>query len=284
MSESPLSFDVTVAEFQEKVLQKSLETPVLVDFWATWCGPCKQLMPLLEKLVGDYNGGFLLAKVDVDKEQQLAAYFGIRSVPTVVLVKGGQIVDGFPGALPEKQLREFLTSHQVLPLELIEEEPVEVAVDPREQVATLRAQIGADPDNADLKLELVTALLKTGASDEAAKLLDALPPKQSESDAAKRARSQLDFAKDLAGAPTPGELAQSLSQDDNDHRSRYLLGVHALLDNDPAEALESFLEIMRRSRAFGDDLGRKSLIKAFALIDDADLVSRTRKRMAAMIF
>ncbi|AVP96745.1 thioredoxin [Ahniella affigens] len=284
MSEALHSFDVTVAEFQDKVLKRSLETPVLVDFWATWCGPCKTLKPILEKLAADYNGAFELAKVDVDKEQQLAAYFGIRSVPTVMLVKDGQLVDGFPGALPEGQLREFLSSHQIVPLEAAEPEVVEVELDPHSLVATLRAQIAAEPDNADLKLELIGALLKIGESDEASRLLDALPPKQSESDLAKRARSQLEFARDLQGAPAPTELRKALASNENDHQSRYLLAVHDLLDNQAEGALEGFLEIMRRDRKFGDDQGRKSLIKAFALIEDADLVSRTRKRMAAMIF
>src|SRR5688572_3127442 len=110
-------FDATTAGFQAEVLDKSLETPVLVDFWATWCGPCKTLGPILEKLAADYHGAFRLAKVDVDKEQQLAAYFQIRSVPTVMLVKDGQLVDGFPGALPEGQLREFLSHHGIVPNE-----------------------------------------------------------------------------------------------------------------------------------------------------------------------
>ena len=101
----PHVFDATAATFEDTVIRKSLETPVLVDFWATWCGPCKTLGPILEKLAADYHGAFALAKVDVDKEQELAAAFQIRSVPTVMLVKDGQLVDGFPGALPEGQLR-----------------------------------------------------------------------------------------------------------------------------------------------------------------------------------
>ena len=99
MSELPHVFDATTETFETEVLQKSMQTPVLVDFWATWCGPCKTLGPMLEKLAGEFNGSFLLAKVDVDKEQEIAAAFQIRSVPTVFLVKGGQIVDGFPGAV-----------------------------------------------------------------------------------------------------------------------------------------------------------------------------------------
>ncbi|RBC43630.1 thioredoxin, partial [Xanthomonas oryzae] len=117
MSDKPHVFDATTDTFETEVLHKSLTTPVLVDFWAVWCGPCKSLTPILEKLAGEYNGAFELGKVDVDKEQQIAAAFQIRSVPTVFLVKGGEIVDGFPGAMPEGQVREFLTQHGVLPAE-----------------------------------------------------------------------------------------------------------------------------------------------------------------------
>ena len=167
MTETTYVFDATTATFEAEVLQKSLQTPVLVDFWATWCGPCKTLGPMLEKLAAEYNGAFELAKVDVDAEQQIAAAFQIRSVPTVFLVKGGQIVDGFPGAVPEGQLREFLTQHGVVPLEAApdEEEALEAPpLDPQAQVDVLRAAIAAEPDKEELKLDLALALLQTGAT------------------------------------------------------------------------------------------------------------------------
>ncbi len=109
--------DVTDATFQTAVIDRSATVPVIVDLWAEWCGPCKTLGPILEKLAGEYNGAFVLAKVDVDKEQELGAAFQVRSIPTVFLVRDGQILDGFQGALPEGQVREFLTHHGIAPAE-----------------------------------------------------------------------------------------------------------------------------------------------------------------------
>jgi putative thioredoxin len=174
----PHVFDATAANFEADVLQKSLETPVLVDFWAEWCGPCKTLGPILEKLAGEYNGAFVLAKVDVDKEQELGAAFQVRSIPTVFLVKGGQLVDGFPGALPEGQLREFLKHHGIEPAAAPEQEAPEteaVPLDPHAEVVRLRSEVAAHPGDDNLKLDLALALLKTGAAREAEQLLDALP-------------------------------------------------------------------------------------------------------------
>ena len=172
---NPHVFDATAARFEEEVIRRSMETPVLVDFWAEWCGPCKTLGPLLEKLAADYHGAFVLAKVDVDKEQELAAAFQIRSVPTVMLVKDGQLVDGFPGALPEGQLREFLTHHGIEPAgaPAEEEAAAEAApLDPHQEVVRLRKAVEAEPDKDEHKLDLALALLQTGAAAEAEQLLD----------------------------------------------------------------------------------------------------------------
>ena len=163
MSDQLHVFDATTETFEAEVLQKSMQTPVLVDFWATWCGPCKTLGPILEKLAGEYNGAFRLAKVDVDKEQEIGAAFQIRSVPTVFLVKGGQIVDGFPGAVPEGQLREFLKQHGIEPGAAANDEETaagEIApLDPHAEVVALRKAIEGEPDKAELKLDLALALL-----------------------------------------------------------------------------------------------------------------------------
>jgi len=285
MSDLPHVFEATTETFEADVLQKSLQTPVLVDFWATWCGPCKSLGPILEKLAGEYNGAFELAKVDVDKEQQIAAAFQIRSVPTVFLIKDGQIVDGFPGAMPEGQLREFLTQHGVMPAEAsTDAEPEALPLDPQAEVAALRQAIVAEPNKAELKLDLALALLKTGAAEEAGQLLDALPANLSTDDRAVRARARLDFGNALKDAPAAATLAQRVQADGNDLEARYQLGVHHLLGGEDEAALEQFIEMLRIDRGFRDSLPKKTLIDAFRVIEDEDLVGRYRRRMSSLLF
>ncbi|MFX1723489.1 thioredoxin [Stenotrophomonas sp. AS1] len=287
MSDLPHVFDATTETFETEVLQKSLQTPVLVDFWATWCGPCKTLGPMLEKLAGEYHGAFELAKVDVDKEQQIAAAFQIRSVPTVFLVKGGQIVDGFPGAVPEGQLREFLTQHGVVPLEAApdEEEAVEAPpLDPQAQVDVLRAAIAAEPDKEELKLDLALALLQTGATAEATALIDALPANLSTDDRAVRARARLEFASALQEAPAAEMLDARIAANGDDLQARHLRGVQLLLSGQDAAALEQFLDMLRRDRTYDDGRPRKLLIDAFKVIEDEDLVGQYRRRMASLLF
>ena len=284
MSELPHVFDATTETFEAEVLRKSLEVPVLVDFWATWCGPCKTLGPILEKLAGEYNGAFLLAKVDVDKEQQIAAAFQIRSVPTVFLVKDGQLVDGFPGALPEGQLREFLASHGIQPAAAADAPVEEVPLDPQAQVAALREAVAAEPDKDELKLDLVLALLKTGDAAEAERLLDALPANLATDDRAVKARARLGFAAALKDAPAPDTLRAAIAANADDLRARHLLGVHALVAGDSEGALEQFLEMLKRDRAFEYGLARRSLIDAFRVIEDDALVSQYRRKMSSLLF
>ncbi|WP_374556929.1 thioredoxin [Thermomonas sp.] len=282
----PHVFDATAARFEEEVIRRSMETPVLVDFWATWCGPCKSLGPILEKLAADYHGAFVLAKVDVDKEQELAAAFQIRSVPTVMLVKGGQLVDGFPGALPEGQLREFLKHHGIEPAAAPEETAAPEAappVDPHAEVMRLRKAIEAAPDQDELKLDLALALLQTGGAVEAERLLDALPANLATDDRTVKARARLGFAALLQDAPPAETLAAAIAADPGDLRARHLLGVRQLVAGDAEAGLAQFIEMLRRDRAYGDGLARKSLIDAFRVVEDEDLVGRVRRQMSALL-
>ena len=279
-------FDATADNFETEVLQKSLQTPVLVDFWAEWCGPCKTLGPILEKLAADYHGAFRLAKVDVDKEPQLAGAFQVRSIPTVFLVKDGQLVDGFPGALPEGQLREFLTHHGIQPAEAIEEVPEAAAapLDPHAEVVRLRHESEAAPDNAELRLDLALALLRIGAAQEAEQLLDALPANLATDDRSVRARSRLGFAALLKDAPPAEVLEAAIASNPDDLRARHLLGALKLVDGDAEAGLEQFLEMLRRDKAYEDGLPRKTLIDAFRVVEDEDLVGRYRRKMSSLLF
>lgn len=283
---SPHVFDVTLERFEAEVLLKSKDVPVLVDFWATWCGPCKTLGPILEKLAAEYHGAFLLAKVDVDKEQQLAGYFQIRSVPTVMLLKGGQIVDGFPGALPEGQLKAFLAQHGISPAEPAAEETAAEAppVDPEAEVIRLRHAVADAPDDGALKLDLVLALPKVGAAAEAETLLDALPANLATDDRAVKARARLGFAALLKDAPPAVVLEQAIAANPDDLRARHLLGARCIVEGDSEAGLVHFLEMLKRNRAYEDGLPKKALIDAFRVVDDEDLVGVYRRKMATVLF
>ncbi len=286
MSSSPHVFDANAQNFETEVLQRSLQTPVLLDFWAEWCGPCKTLGPMLEALASEFGGAFLLAKVDVEAEQELGAAIQIRSIPTVVLVKNGQLVDGFQGALPDGQLREFLKHHGIEPAAAdaaIVEETAPPAADPLAEIARLREEIEAAPEADALKLDLAIALLKTGDAAEAERLLDALPANLSTDDRAVRARARLGFAALLKDAPPAETLQSMLAANDGDLRARHLLGVHAIVAGRSQEGLEHFLEMLRRDRAFEDGLPRKALIDAFRIIEDEDLVGQYRRKMSSLL-
>jgi putative thioredoxin len=285
---TPTIFDATEANFEAEVINASFDQPVLVDFWATWCEPCKTLGPLIEKVVGEYAGAVKLAKVDCDKEQQLAAVFGVRSIPTVVLVKGGQLVDGFTGALPEAQLREFLSRHVQASApgdEAVDEAIAPVSTEtPEQSIARIQQEIAAHPDNAELKLDLALAQMRAGNADAAEAELDALPANLAADDRARRLRGQLEFAHMLKDAPSEAELRARIARDPDDHAARDLLGLRLLLDGNAAAGFEELLEILKTDRDWNDGLARKHLVAAFNLIDDAELVGTYRRRMSSLLF
>ena len=252
--------------------------------------PCKTLGPILEKLAAEYNGAFRLAKIDVDAEQQLAGAFQVRSIPTVMLVKDGQLVDGFPGALPEGQLREFLKHHGIEPAPAIDDGGAAVddaapapPADPHAEVMRLRKAVEAAPDDATLRLDLALALLAAGNAHEATTLIDALPANLATDERTLRARARLAFVAEAKDAPPAEVLEAAIARDPGDLRARYLLGVRRLVDGDAEAGLQQFLEMLQRDRAFDDGLPRRALIDAFRTLDDAELVGRYRRRMSSLL-
>jgi putative thioredoxin len=204
-----------------------------------------------------------------------------------MLLKDGQIVDGFPGALPEGQLREFLKHHGIEAKPAAEEAPAEtatVAVDPHQEVLRLRAAVQAEPERDELKLDLALALLVAGNAAEAEKLLDALPANLATDERATKARTRLAFVALLKDAPPRQPLEAAIAADPSDLRARHLLGVRYLLEGEPEAGLQQFLEMLRRDRGYQDQLPKKSLIDAFRILDDADLVGTYRRKMASLLF
>jgi len=280
----PVVFDVDTQTFEADVLQASLTTPVLVDFWAPWCEPCKTLGPMLEKLAAEYNGAFRLGKVDVDQQQELAGMFGIKSIPTVVMVKDGQVLDGFAGALPEGQLREFLSRH-VQPLEAADGGLDDATPEtPEQALGRIQQAIAAEPDKAELKLDLALALLRVGQTAAAEAELAALPVNLATDARAVRLRSELDLAHALKDAPALAALQQRVQADGDDWEARDQLGVRLLLEGDVEAGLDQFLVILQKARDWNDGQAKKRLLAAFATLDDADVVGRYRRKMASLLF
>lgn len=288
MSEPALVFDATETNFEADVMQASLTTPVLVDFWAAWCEPCKTLGPILEKVVGSYNGAVKLAKIDTDAQMQLAAAFGIRSLPTVVLVKDGQMVDGFMGAVPESAVREFLQRH-VKPNEAddagdaIAAQPA-AAETPEQTIARLQQELAKNPDKGDIKLDLALAYMRAGLADSAQTELDALPANLAEDARAKRLRNQLEFSRTLKDAPDEASLRARIEKNPADHEAHDLLGARLLAQGETAAGLDEFLTILRTQRDWNDGQAKKRLIAAFGIIDDEELVGTYRRKMASLLF
>ena len=286
MNDSAYVHDADAASFQTSVIDASHRVPVLVDFWAEWCGPCRALAPILTKLADEYRGRFLLVKVDTDREQELARRFAIRSLPTVKLFKDGSIVDEFMGVQPESRIRALLERH-------VSRESDEA----REQAASLRRQgqlaqartlleeaRSADPENQRIAPDLVNVLIEQGELEAADELLRSLTANVQASDEIQKVRARLLFAQTAAEAPAPEELARLVASDPRDCRSRYQLGALHVVRGEYEAALEQFIEVLRVDRSFRDDAGRRALLSVFEILgSDHPLVGRYRARLSSLL-
>lgn len=284
MADSPHIFNATQDNFETDVLEASFQTPVLVDFWAPWCAPCKQLMPTLDRIVREANGGLKLAKVNTDEEAAVAGSFGIRSLPTVVLFKDGRPVDGFMGAQPEGAIRAMLAKHVSAAPPEPEPEPDLDAEDLSAVIGALQAAIKADPKKQELKAELADALLRAGLIDEAVALLNQLPSELQDHELSRRARARLGFILAVEHAPANAELQAAIDADPHNLSARYQLGTRLLLAQQYAAGMDQFLAILKADRKFQDDLGRRALLDAFRILPDADLIGDYRRRMTSLLF
>jgi putative thioredoxin len=287
MADSPYIVTLTAANFESVVIEGSFDRPVLVDFWADWCAPCRMLMPILAKLAEDYRGRFILAKLNTEEERALAGQFGIRSLPTVQLFKDGQPVDQFMGALPEAQVREFLERH--LPRasdDLVDQALGMIAAGDVEGAERLIERARAeDPESARIALAELHLTAARGDLDEAQTRLDRLPIELSDDPEVRALRGQLRFASALADAPSVAELEARLSADPKDSEACYQLAGHRVLEGDYQGALELLLELVKRDRSYGEDAARKGMLAVFDLLGGAgELVTQYRARMMNALY
>jgi putative thioredoxin len=287
MANSPYVIDVTAQDFYQLVLEGSHERPVLVDFWADWCAPCRSLAPVLEQLADRMRGKLLVAKVNTEEQQELAAQFGIRSLPTVKLFRNGQPVDEFMGALPESEVRAFVEKH--LPREsdgLLQRAEALLAQGEDVQAADLVAQAAAmDPENSRVRIAQAQLKALQGELDEAEQLLNGLPLDEQGQPEVQSLRAQLTFAAALGDAPDVAVLEQRLAADPGDSEARYQLAAYRVMGGHYEAALEELLTLLKRDRGYGDDAARKAMVQIFELLGGSgELVSRYRGKMISALY
>ncbi len=279
--------DVSQADFQEQVVEASFRQPVVIDFWAPWCAPCKVLKPILEKLADEYLGKFKLAKVNSDENPEIAARYAVRGIPAVKAMVDGKVVNEFTGALPESAVRDWLDKIIPSPAEELRREAQRLAdtddLDGALQKLAEAARL--DPNNEVVRVDSAEILLVQGNADEAQRLLDSLRDPGILKDArVLQLKAQVRLAEMQEVGESEASLAAAIAANENDLEARFKLANVLIAANRPAEGMDQLLEIVRRDRKFKDDIGRKTLLDVFNLLGgQGELVSAYRRKLAGLL-
>ena len=283
---SVFSVDVTAADFEQAVIETSKTVPVVVDFWAEWCGPCRALKPVLEKLAAEYAGKFRLAKIKSDENQPLAQRYGVRGIPNVKAFVDGALGDEFSGALPEAQVRQFLDRLIPTPAEKLRQETLREYAELKDAERALRMLGHAaelDPTNEAVRIDSAYLLMTLNRHDEAAQLLASLSELTKMDERVKTLFARLALAANAGNAANGDTLTRRIADNPGDLDARLQLAHLHVAREQHAEACEQLLEIVRRDRKFNDDVARKTLLQLFSVLGGDPLVGEYRRKLASAL-
>lgn len=288
MSDFPFVVDIQdSAHFEQQVIEASKQQPVLVDFWADWCQPCKVLIPLLTQLSEEYQGAFILAKVNADQQQELVAAAGVRSLPTVKLYKDGIVVGEFMGAKPEAELRQFLDAHidNETDNEINKALALSEAGETEQAIDSLKSLNQQDPSNTKIYIAIAKVYLQSGDFDNCDAVLKALPANIQTSDEAKKIQDELELAKATIDAPEVDEILSRLESDPQNHELRVQLANQYIVSHQYEQALESLLYILSRDINFQEGEAKAAMLKIFDILGAQEPLTRQyRGKLATLLY